>query len=173
MYWNNDNYESLPLGDTSTGLSEPTVEYSNGFLHCSVVREAYTNFSTPTDPPKEVNFDLNNIPYYLLLARGGLSADGHLVRHSEKVKTKDTVSISDYGKIHPVYSGCTTTKGCFGYPRGCVETHSCSMLTSYAGISSDSYKFELYGKADSDVSSYAAVGISAAPGMGDASVVAW
>ena len=171
MYWN-DGYDSLPVNPTDTGLSEPTVEYSDGYLHCSVIREATTKFQTPSDSPKEVEFDLNNVPYYLLLAYGGLNTQGRLKYHTNRHASTDKLNIFDYGKIHPIYSGCSTEKGCFGYPDGCIEHHNCSMMASYVGIAADKYRFEIYGKADAEDSSYAAVGLGPNPAMGDASVMA-
>ena len=170
-YWN-EGYESLPLKEASLGLSNSSVEYSNGYLHCSVISDALFKFSTPFDPPKEAEFDLNNVPYHVLLVRGPLNDQGLLKKHTEKIKTSEKIDIFEFGKSHPVYSGCSSDKGCFGFPSGCVEYKNCSILTTYSGISFEEYKFEIYGKVDNDNSSYVAVGLSSTSSMPSSSVVA-
>jgi len=170
-YWN-EEYNSLPLADTSLGLSNVSVEYTDGFLHCSVISESLFKFSTPVEPAKDVEFDLNVDPYYVLLARGPLNDQGFLIQHTENFKTTEKIEIFEFGKAHPVYNGCSTEKGCFGFPSGCVEQKNCTILSTYTGISEEEYQFEIYGKADKETSSYVAVGLSLSPNMTDTSVVA-
>ena len=172
MYWNTNEYLSFPLSNTSIGLSEASVKFTNSYLQCSVVRDAVTLIPTPTEPVNHVSFDLNNVQYFLLLARGPLDAQGHLRKHSDQIISTDKVDFFKYGKIPEIYSGCSSSKGCFGFPDGCLDTFNCSIVSSYIGISASQYKFEIYGKADDEMSSYAAVGISGSSGMDAASVMA-
>jgi hypothetical protein len=43
-----------------------TGELTAGYLYCSFVRNAGTQFETPTDPAKQVDFDLNTAAYHLV-----------------------------------------------------------------------------------------------------------
>ena len=81
MYWN-EGHSSKPLTNTSFGLSGISGELVDGYLYCSVVRQAATEIETPTDPIKKATFDLNTSPYHLLLARGPLNDLGLLTNHS-------------------------------------------------------------------------------------------
>ncbi len=49
------------------------------------------------------------------------------------------------------YDGCSTTKGCQGFPADCVAGKSCAVAVSYVGIAEDKYKFEIVGKATGDL----------------------
>ena len=33
--------------------------------------------------------------------------------------------------ISEIYNGCGKTKGCFGYPTGCIQTENCSLLAAW------------------------------------------
>ena len=39
---------------------------------------------------------------------------------------------SSVASDNSIYVGCGKTKGCFGYPTGCIESKDCSLLTTWA-----------------------------------------
>ncbi|XP_017875392.1 putative ferric-chelate reductase 1 homolog [Ceratina calcarata] len=67
----------------------------------------------------------------------------------------------------PFYTGCGSTKNCFGTPPGCVETKNCMAAVAVL-VRGERYLFELQAR---DNSKYVAVGLSDDSKMGDDSVV--
>nr|CAD7199938.1 unnamed protein product [Timema douglasi] len=66
----------------------------------------------------------------------------------------------------PIYSGCGSTKSCFGAPDQCLDTKSCTAVTTVQ-VEGDRYTFEVKGKG----AGYAAVALSEDSKMGDDSVM--
>ncbi|XP_045030123.1 putative ferric-chelate reductase 1 homolog [Daphnia magna] len=67
-----------------------------------------------------------------------------------------------------VYDGCGVSKGCIATPDGCVESKSCSMMTTYRKMNNDHLQLEIYGQMKGD--EYVAVGFSTDSKMGSDSV---
>lgn len=72
----------------------------------------------------------------------------------------------------PIYEGCGDTKGCFGFPDGCVKTKNCRAI-SVVHVMGDRYQFELKTGFpwDSSKPAYIALGLSEDSKMGDDSVM--
>ncbi|XP_043583133.1 putative ferric-chelate reductase 1 homolog isoform X1 [Bombus pyrosoma] len=66
----------------------------------------------------------------------------------------------------PFYTGCGSTKNCFGTPAGCIEAKNCIAAVTVL-VQGERYLFELQGRD----SKYVAVGLSDDSKMGDDSVV--
>lgn len=75
----------------------------------------------------------------------------------------------DEGEDEGTDHGCGETKGCFGYPDGCIEDGDCKMLVSYVA-EEDGYYFELSGPAE-EYQFWIAAGISETSKMELTSVV--
>lgn len=68
----------------------------------------------------------------------------------------------------PIYQGCGETKGCFGFPDGCVETRNCRAVVATI-VQGERYIFEM--KSGYNRPAYVAVGLSHDAKMGDDSVI--
>ncbi|XP_055626075.1 putative ferric-chelate reductase 1 homolog isoform X2 [Toxorhynchites rutilus septentrionalis] len=68
----------------------------------------------------------------------------------------------------PIYEGCGSTKGCFGFPEGCVETRNCRAVAAVI-VQGERYIFEM--KSGYKNPAYIAVGLSNDAKMGDDSVI--
>ncbi|XP_019562157.1 putative ferric-chelate reductase 1 homolog isoform X1 [Aedes albopictus] len=68
----------------------------------------------------------------------------------------------------PIYQGCGDTKGCFGFPEGCVESRNCRAVVATI-VQGERYIFEM--KSGYNRPAYIAVGLSNDAKMGDDSVV--
>ena len=60
---------SVPLGDTSYGLSDVTGKNEDGLVTCTFFREPITDVKVPNQN-ESVLFDLDNSTFYLLMAKG-------------------------------------------------------------------------------------------------------
>lgn len=78
-----------------------------------------------------------------------------------------TVSYAAKDEVDPFYTGCHTTKNCFGAPAGCVKTKDCVAVVAVI-VQGDEYHFELQARKDAK---YVAVGLSDDKNMGEDSVV--
>lgn len=70
--------------------------------------------------------------------------------------------------VDPIYEGCGDTKGCFGFPEGCVETRNCRAVVATV-VQGERYIFEM--KSGYNRPAYIAVGLSTDGKMGDDSVI--
>ncbi|XP_055528537.1 putative ferric-chelate reductase 1 homolog isoform X2 [Wyeomyia smithii] len=68
----------------------------------------------------------------------------------------------------PIYEGCGETKGCFGFPEGCVETRNCRAVVATI-VQGERYIFEM--KSGYNRPAYIAVGLSNDAKMGNDSVL--
>ncbi|XP_075529032.1 uncharacterized protein LOC142560668 isoform X2 [Dermacentor variabilis] len=73
------------------------------------------------------------------------------------------------GGMDEIQKACGETKGCFGFPDGCIAKGSCQMLVSYVA-EEEGYHFELTGPADAE-RMWIAAGISESAKMELTSVV--
>nr|CAH7733932.1 unnamed protein product [Callosobruchus chinensis] len=71
-------------------------------------------------------------------------------------------------EFDPFYTGCSTTKLCFGFPEGCVASKGCTAAVAVTVIG-DRYDYEL--KVDRNDAIWVAVGLSEDAKMGDDSVM--
>lgn len=67
-----------------------------------------------------------------------------------------------------IYDGCGSTKGCFGFPDGCVSSQSCRAVAA-ATVEGEKYFFEM--KSSFQNPAYIAVGLSTDDKMGKDSVM--
>lgn len=68
----------------------------------------------------------------------------------------------------PIYQGCGDTKGCFGFPEGCVDKQNCNAVVATV-VQGERYIFEM--KSGYNRPAYIAVGLSNDAKMGDDSVI--
>lgn len=78
-----------------------------------------------------------------------------------------TVSYATKDEVDPFYTGCHTTKNCFGVPAGCIKTKDCTAVVAVI-VQGDEYHFEMQARGDAK---YVAVGLSDDKNMGEDSVV--
>ncbi|XP_071560444.1 putative ferric-chelate reductase 1 homolog isoform X1 [Temnothorax nylanderi] len=78
-----------------------------------------------------------------------------------------TVSYATKDEVDPFYTGCHTTKNCFGAPAGCIKTKDCIAAVAVI-VQGDEYHFEMQARGDAK---YVAVGLSDDKNMGEDSVV--
>ncbi len=124
----------MPLSD-SPGVSDGTSQLDGDVLSCRFSREAA--FSVEYDSVT-YDFDLNSLPYVLLMAGGSYRAGEPRVigyhGFANRVTTPTARSISDSNEfvdspdpIATFYQECDGDKGCFGIPRGCPSTQDCEV----------------------------------------------
>ncbi|XP_058125486.1 putative ferric-chelate reductase 1 homolog isoform X1 [Anopheles ziemanni] len=70
--------------------------------------------------------------------------------------------------VDPIYAGCGESKGCFGFPDGCVDSQDCRAVVTIAVLGAR-YVFEL--KSGHNRPAYVAFGLSNDAKMGDDSVL--
>ncbi len=179
LYWNNGKGRrtSFRLEDQS-GVSDYDVLLEDGVLTCTFSREAV--FSVEEDD-EVYNFDLNRIPYYLLVAAGDydIELDPPLLNYHGRDNhyvSPDSQLFSDYNDNvdqgeSGFYDGCDSDKGCIGQPEGCISSRDCMLAMSYQGISGNEYRYEIIGVMDDPDSWYVAMGLSSDDEMGDDNVV--
>ncbi|KAL0118629.1 hypothetical protein PUN28_009358 [Cardiocondyla obscurior] len=78
-----------------------------------------------------------------------------------------TVSYAAKDEVDPFYTGCHTTKNCFGAPANCIKTRNCNAVVAVI-VQGDEYYFEMQARRDAK---YVAVGLSDDKNMGEDSVV--
>ncbi|XP_012535787.1 putative ferric-chelate reductase 1 homolog [Monomorium pharaonis] len=78
-----------------------------------------------------------------------------------------TVSYAAKDEMDPFYTGCHTTKNCFGEPAGCIKTRNCVAAVAVI-VQGDEYHFEMQARKGAK---YVAVGLSDDKNMGEDSVV--
>ncbi|XP_049298973.1 putative ferric-chelate reductase 1 homolog isoform X2 [Anopheles funestus] len=71
-------------------------------------------------------------------------------------------------KADPIYDACGQSKGCFGFPEGCVDSKNCRAVVTIAVLGAR-YVFEM--KAGYNSPAYVALGLSDDAKMGDDSVI--
>ncbi len=65
-----------------------------------------------------------------------------------------------------IYSGCFTSKGCFGMPSGCESSGRCKVLAAYAPAEDGKFSMALHGRGFAP-GQYMALGLSRDGAMGD------
>uniref|UniRef100_U5EVK0 Putative ferric-chelate reductase 1 n=1 Tax=Corethrella appendiculata TaxID=1370023 RepID=U5EVK0_9DIPT len=70
--------------------------------------------------------------------------------------------------VDPIYTGCGVSKGCFGFPEGCVDQRNCRAIVTTI-VQGERYTFEL--KSGFNRPAYVAFGLSFDNKMGDDSVI--
>jgi len=100
MYWNSQNPKnSVPLEDTSYGLSDVSWKNEDGLVTCTFFREPVTDVEVPNQD-RSVQFDLDNSTFYLLLARGPVSeGSGIIGRHTSIGWTGEEVNLGDFNQV--------------------------------------------------------------------------
>jgi len=93
-YWNTLSF-SFKLEDSSYGLSDTSISIKDGKIYCSFIRDAVTNLILPNDLG-EATIDLDNIPYFVMLASGPLATSTQIDRHRGASVTKTFVKLSQY-----------------------------------------------------------------------------
>ncbi|KAK7078009.1 hypothetical protein SK128_007796 [Halocaridina rubra] len=86
-----------------------------------------------------------------------VSSDNSAVS-SNVVESLPTGGSSLKSAMQNIYLGCESSKGCFGFPKGCEDNNNCDMLMTYAQASSG-YRFEIMGSTGSS-SGYVAGALS-------------
>ncbi len=171
MYYN-FNSDSVPLDNATLGIDDDyIVTKQSSSLDCSFTRDA--SVAVPVPGTDEIDtFDLDAEAFYVLLAYGNVEdATGVITYHVDKQTSADEIFLGAYGsagKAMEFYFGCGDSKGCYGFPTGCLNTTNCNAVLSYQGSSEVDYFFEVQGVvADRD---YVALGLSQDGEAGDDAV---
>ena len=169
MYWNIHG-NSLPLEDANQGIKNFSGKYVNNQLYCHFEMEANLNIDIPDSNGESMLFDMNAMPFYLMMATGPMK-NAVIVKHVQEAVSNETYKFSDYNAyFDDAYEGCGKTKGCFGLPSNCIDSRNCIILSTYAQQDSGDVEFSLR-LSQSTSSSYVAVALSNDDKMGDASVM--
>ena len=147
------------------------IEYKNGQLQCTFTFKANPQIHVPPPADNDVSFNLNEESFYLLLAKGPL-AENKIQIHQVKDISPEPIKLDELrivSKIQEsIYDNCGKSKGCFGYPDGCVTNHSCDALMTYIGVNENTYHIEM----QTSGQDYVAGGFGTVKGMGPAVVTA-
>jgi len=166
MYWNIDG-DSLPLKDESLGLSDTSLVFEDGYMFCKFTRDALIQFETPGPKSKNVTIDINTEDYAIVIADGQVDKSGLIMYHDRREST-EKLGLYKFNQFLNIYYGCGDMKGCFGNPPGCIEKEDCQQLTTFQGISSEEYKFEVLGNVSRLSVTWIGVGLNPTKGMADA-----
>ncbi|XP_075215602.1 putative ferric-chelate reductase 1 homolog [Lycorma delicatula] len=146
-----------------TGFSLVTGSYADGYIYCRILHDSLNTLN-------DITFDLENNPYYLLLAAGSSLKPNSVGYHDiARGSTADSRKLSDLRAVvphDPIYDDCNVLKNCFGYPDDCINDESCTGIVTVL-VEGGRYQFELKGK----TSGYIAVGLSNDTMMGGDSVM--
>ena len=170
IYWNTASYASNPVKSSTDGLLETvTVSENNGTLSC--IFKIRSEFSVTANDDTITDINLNENSFNIILASGSVNA-GNITQHSTRDKSDSQFKWSDNNQFvtDNKYANCGKTRGCTGFPDGCVEMKNCSILYQWFGISETQYNMSLEGIADDKT--YFAMGLSTDQIMGNDSVVA-
>ena len=123
------------LQNTSFGVNLISTKAKDDKIYCKFSRHAHLDIEVPNSPNNSVEFDLNTMPFYLMIAEGPISDDNGLIKyHTNKSISSGNIDFSLYNShLIEVYSGCGDQKGCWGDVEGCVKAKNCSLLTTYQG----------------------------------------
>ena len=101
MYWNLDNYAgSVPLADTTMGLTMISGLVQDDFYTCTFYRESVTNISIPQDGGNgTMEFDLDHTKYFLLLAMGQVDGNDLIKKHVAWGRTGESVDLGDFSQV--------------------------------------------------------------------------
>ncbi|XP_059484956.1 putative ferric-chelate reductase 1 homolog [Neocloeon triangulifer] len=93
---------------------------------------------------------IKSIPLIVRSTPTGVEYDTSSNKPTTRVPYKSTVSTTTTARplsgsqvANPIYEGCNSIKGCFGWPSNCVNSKSCRALVTYK-FKSLNYEFELY-----------------------------
>ena len=164
------NHFAHPLKNPILALDEFSSSFENGFIHCTFERDAAHVVANPVDEAEIFYYDLLEESYFLLLASGPAGPGNSLQYHSFGRGASSSAILMHNDLRDDFYTGCGDTKGCVGWPDGCVDTSSCNYIATYKGVSLDLYQFEVRGRIESQ-DDYLALGISRDRFMGQDSAM--
>ncbi len=171
-YYNVDTTNGpVLLSDPSYGITDPSTQRDGDSLYCSFTRPANMSVLIPPEDTLTLDQNLNDLPYYILLAQGELDGDGNPLQHStsDRYATEEPIELVEFNSFQDTfYVGCGDTKGCFGTPEGCLDTKTCDIAVTYTGNTAGSYDFVLRGP----LNEFVAFGLSDDQVMSNDSVVA-
>ena len=186
IYYNNEQYNSLPAFNHSDFVSSYKVASEDSTTSCDFVMKS--NFTVAeNNKTAETEYDLNINTTYVIMAVGPVK-DGVMQYHSAKNKSASLIDLTDHNEFYEkngtnhnnntggaIYDNCYEDKGCFGIPYNCEKQRNCDMIITYTKVKQarqegkEKYKFEIGGKMSQG---YTAVGLSLDNQMGDDSVMA-
>ena len=172
MYWNIETTGSNRLEDPSLGIDNVEIGSGDGYSTCKFERQAVLELKDGDD--NHGVFNLNLDKYFVLFASGRISGDDTIQEHTIKIEMDKAVRFGDFNEFYEYdfYLDCGDTKGCVGYPFGCLESKDCTWSLSFEGLSLQSYKMEIYMSPIVSSTWYVAAGLSYNDLMGDDSVMA-
>ena len=173
MYWNSPrpHLDSTPLDNPTLGLSGISGRFKDDTLYCKFTREAELDLDDHHKKDDRDHFDLNEDPYFILMARGPIDEDYHIRKHNTRFASEKAYNFGDQNSyLNNVYNGCGKSKGCFGSPAGCVKSQSCRMIGTYAATESGDVTFSISAPGLTD-ESYVALALSEDEKMAESSVM--
>ncbi|XP_043508551.1 putative ferric-chelate reductase 1 homolog isoform X1 [Frieseomelitta varia] len=138
---------------------EAPVDYEGTIVFKSTIAQDYSTYWVGVESP-QVNVRKRSID--VLTPSTPISTP----RTTTPPYYSPTVDYETTAAEDPFYTGCGSTKNCFGTPSGCVEAKNCMAAVTVL-VRGDRYLFELQARD----SKYVAVGLSDDSKMGDDSVV--
>jgi len=148
MSWNN-GYSNMILDDPHHGLEIRNASFSDGELYCEFVRDQITEIQIPDSSKMHFQFDLS-LPYYLLLAQGGVSMSEESpigVELSQHTTSQHRLGSENPFYLVDKYDECYAIRGCFGLPKDCIDDKNCDIFVSYQQEESGNVRFNLEGNA--------------------------
>ncbi|XP_056640681.1 putative ferric-chelate reductase 1 homolog isoform X2 [Diorhabda sublineata] len=145
-------------------------------LYCKVRRAAVTVV-------QGVTFDLKKKLYHILLASGSTVTPTSVTYHNLECEATPDPQVLEVNRnlpqpspqvknnsmvLDPFYQGCGSSKLCFGFPEGCVDTQNCNGVTAVTSTGDKTFIFEVRANQNA---AWVGVGLSDDTRMGDDSVI--
>ncbi|XP_043793259.1 putative ferric-chelate reductase 1 homolog isoform X1 [Apis laboriosa] len=138
---------------------EAPVDYEGTIVFKSTIAQDYSTYWVGVESP-QVNVRKRSID--VLTSSTSITT----LRTTTPPYYSPTVDYEPTNTEDPFYTGCGSTKNCFGTPSGCIEEKNCIAAVTVL-VHGERYLFELQARD----SKYVAVGLSDDSKMGDDSVV--
>ena len=101
--------------NTTYGINLIATKVKDDKLYCQFSRQADLDITDPNNKNKSMEFNINEKPFYIIMATGPIS-NGNISYHSEKKVSSKTIDFTLYNEyLIKAYAGCGDVKG--GFPK--------------------------------------------------------